>query len=78
MQSGSADVGIIALSLAMSPGMKDGRYYLIPQSDYPRLEQAGVILSWAQDRPAADAFHQFITAPEGKSILAKYGFALPQ
>ena len=78
VQSGSADVGIIALSLAMSPGMKDGRYYLIPQSDYPRLEQAGVILSWAQDRPAADAFHQFITAPEGKSILAKYGFALPQ
>ena len=78
VQSGSADVGIIALSLAMAPSMKDGRYFLIPQGDYRPLEQAGVILSWAQDRPAADAFRTFLSGPEGKQILVRYGFTMPQ
>jgi molybdate transport system substrate-binding protein len=78
VQSGSVDAGIIALSLAMSPSMKDGRYFPIPQSDYPKLEQGGLILSWAQDRPAADAFRQFLTGSEGREVLAKYGFGLPQ
>jgi molybdate transport system substrate-binding protein len=79
VQSGAVDAGIIALSLAMSPSMKDsGRYYEIPQADYPRLEQAGVILSWARDRSAADAFHEFVAGPEARQILSKYGFGLPQ
>lgn len=78
VQSGSADVGIVALSLAMSPSIKDGRFFVIPQGDYPPLEQTGVILTWAQDRTAADAFRTFLTAPEGKQILGKYGFAMPR
>lgn len=78
VQNGSADIGVIALALAMSPSMKDGRHFLIPQNDYPPLEQAGVILSWAQDRPAADAFRTFLTGPDGKRILVKYGFAMPR
>ena len=79
VQSGAVDAGIIALSRAMSPNMKDaGRYYQIPAADYPRLEQAGVTLSWAQDRQAADAFRQFLTGPEGRRILARYGFGLPE
>ena len=32
----SADTGIVALSLALSPNMKDkGRYFEIPSADYP-------------------------------------------
>jgi molybdate transport system substrate-binding protein len=79
VQSGSVDAGIVALSLAMSPGMKQsGRYYQIPQSDYPPLEQAGVILSWAQDPAAAEAFGQFLTGSEGRRILSAYGFSSPK
>src|SRR5580693_5489679 len=44
--SGSADVGIVALSLALSPNMKDkGLYVEIPGGEYPPIEQACVILS---------------------------------
>ena len=44
--SKSADVGIVALSLALSPNMKDkGRYEEIPTSEYPPTEQACVILA---------------------------------
>ena len=55
-----------------------GKYYEIPQSDYPRLEQAGVILSWAQDPSAAGAFRDFLTGSEGRQVLNTYGFGLPR
>src|SRR6516165_4018869 len=36
VHSGNAEVGIIALSLALAPAMKnDGRYVIIPPKDYP-------------------------------------------
>jgi len=44
--SGSADIGIVALSPAMSPNMKDkGCYPEIPATEYPPIDQARVILS---------------------------------
>jgi len=43
--SGAADAGMVALSLAVSPNMKGkGRYFEIPASEYPPIEQACVIL----------------------------------
>ena len=79
VQSGSADVGIIALSLALSPGMKDsGTYFLIPLEDYPPLIQAGEVLSYAKDAPAAKTFREFMLSEPGKAILKQYGFALPK
>jgi len=49
--SGAADVGIVALSLALSPNMKDqGRYAEIPMSDYPPIEQACVVLKSAKNK----------------------------
>lgn len=78
VQTGSVDAGIIALSLALAPSLKSaGRYYLIPQSDHPPIRQAGLILPWARDRGTAEAFRDFITGPEGRSILKAYGFEPP-
>src|ERR1700680_4453260 len=52
--SGSADVGILALSLALSPNMKDkGRYAEIPAEEYPPIEQACVILSSSKNKEIA-------------------------
>jgi molybdate transport system substrate-binding protein len=75
VESGSADVGIIALSLALAPTMRDkGHYWKIPLDSYPRLEQAGVIMTWAKDAEAARAFRDFMTGKEGQVILKRYGF----
>src|SRR6478609_11073099 len=43
--TGAADIGIVALSLAVSPNMKKegGKYYLIPETSHNRLEQGAVI-----------------------------------
>src|SRR5438552_17731361 len=39
-QSGNAQAGIIALSLALAPGMKNGKAWEIPAGMYPPIEQA--------------------------------------
>jgi molybdate transport system substrate-binding protein len=78
VQSGAADAGIVALSLALAPNVKGkGRMYEIPVSTYPRLEQGGVILKSAQDVDAARAFRGFLLSADGQAILKQYGFAPP-
>jgi molybdate transport system substrate-binding protein len=79
VESGSADAGVIALSLALSPALRDkGRHWEVPLDAYPRLEQGGIILSWAQDRTAALALRAFVLSNEGKAILKRYGFFFPE
>jgi molybdate transport system substrate-binding protein len=76
--SGSADVGIIALSLALSPNMKDkGRYAEVPAGDYPAIEQACVIMRSSKNKDIALQFEKFIRSPPIKELFKKYGFAIP-
>jgi molybdate transport system substrate-binding protein len=78
-QSGTTDIGIIALSLAMAPPMKDaGTYVEIPAGDYPTMSQAGVILSYAKNPSTAQLFKQFMMSPEARAILKRYGFGIPR
>jgi molybdate transport system substrate-binding protein len=81
VQSGAADIGIIALSLAIAPTVKKtGSYWEIPLSAYARIEQAAVILREAQSRghfEAVQRFYDEVRAPEGQAILRRYGFFLP-
>ncbi len=79
VESGAADIGVIALSLAMAPAMKEkGRYWQVPLDDYPTMEQGSVILNWAQDRAATESFRSFVAGPQGRAVLRRYGFILPQ
>jgi molybdate transport system substrate-binding protein len=76
--SGSADVGIVALSLALSINMKDkGRYAEVPASDYPPIEQACVILSSSRNKEAARGFLAFIKTAAVADTLTRYGFEVP-
>jgi molybdate transport system substrate-binding protein len=78
VDTGAADVGIFALSLALAPTMRDrGRYVEVPADAYPPLEQGGVILTGAKDLAAAQALREFLTSPEARDVLAKYGFRRP-
>lgn len=78
VQSGAADAGIIALSLAVAPALaKEGRYSEVPLDAYPRMDQGGIILSRARDLEAARAFRGFVLGSEGRATLGRYGFFLP-
>jgi molybdate transport system substrate-binding protein len=79
VQSGAADIGILALALALSGPMKDkGRYWEVPADSYPTLEQEGVILGAAKDRAAAGEFRAFVMSAEGRAVLERYGFVVPR
>jgi molybdenum ABC transporter molybdate-binding protein len=72
--SGSADVGIVALSLALSPNMKDqGRYAEIPPTEYPSIDQACVILSSSKNKETARQFLSFIKTAAVANTLKWYG-----
>lgn len=76
--SGSADVGIVALSLALSPTMSDkGRYVEIQTSEYPAIEQACVILRSSKDKETARRFLAFIKSATVSDAFKKYGFDVP-
>ncbi len=78
VESGNADAGIIALSIALAPALKDkGRYAIVPIDSYPRLEQGAVVLNAAGDPSAAQAFLEFVLGPEGRTVLDRFGFILP-
>ncbi len=79
VQSGAADVGILALSLAIAPQMRDtGRFWQMPLDAYPRMEQGGIILKSAKNLETARAFRDFTLGDHGREVLKRYGFYLPE
>lgn len=77
VESGAADAGVIALSLAIAPTMKTkGRYWVVPADAYPPLEQGGVVLKAAEAPEAARAFCEFLQSSEARGILKGYGFTI--
>jgi molybdate transport system substrate-binding protein len=77
VQSGNAQVGIVALSLAVSPAMKTGERWEIPTDTYPAIEQGAIVLNSAKNKDAARSFLEFVKSESGRETLAKYGFAVP-
>jgi molybdate transport system substrate-binding protein len=78
VESGNAQAGLIALSHALAPAMKDkGRYWTVRLDAYPTLNQAAVVLSRSKQQDAARKFLEFLRTPEATSLLASYGFSLP-
>jgi molybdate transport system substrate-binding protein len=78
-QSGAADVGIIALSLALSPVLQQagGKYWLIPAETHQPLQQGFVLLPHAKGNDGASRFMGFFTTSEAKAILKSFGFSQP-
>ncbi len=78
VQSGNADAGLIALSLAMGPNMRNaGRYYVVPESYYASLEQAAILLKNSKNKAVAAQFLEFVKRPEIVKLMSDYGFTLP-
>ncbi|MGA3092544.1 MAG: molybdate ABC transporter substrate-binding protein [Terriglobales bacterium] len=78
VESGNAQVGLIALSHALAPAMKDkGRYWVVPLDAYPTLNQAAVVLSKSKQQEASRRFLDFLRSPEASALLTGYGFSLP-
>jgi molybdate transport system substrate-binding protein len=78
-QSGSADVGVIALALALAPALKNsGTYFEIPETLHPPIEQAAVVLSSSRLKVLARQFVEALKTPDNVRVLQSFGFAVPK
>jgi molybdate transport system substrate-binding protein len=79
VESGNADIGILALSLALAPPLRDeGSYYQIPASFYPAIDQGVVILKSSKEKNVARQFLAFLKRPEIVEFMRNYGFNVPE
>jgi molybdate transport system substrate-binding protein len=75
VDSGAAEVGIVALSVVVAPSVREkGSYFTIPQAEYPPIEQACAILKASQHKKTARQFLDFIKSPAAVAKLKQYGF----
>jgi len=79
VESGNAQVGLIPLSLALSPELaKKGGYALVPDDMHQPLEQGFIVTKRGVGNPVAAAFAKFVQSPAAKAILLRYGYSLPE
>jgi molybdate transport system substrate-binding protein len=79
-QTGAAEVGIIALSLALSPTMQQagGKYWLVPATAHQPLLQGFVLLQHARGNTGAEKFAAFCDSPTARTTLRRFGFGESQ
>ncbi len=79
VQSGAAEIGILALSQALSPILgKAGRFWEIPSKVYSPLPQSIVILKTARahhNLRAVRIFYDWVKGSFGQAVLRKYGLS---
>jgi molybdate transport system substrate-binding protein len=79
VESGNADIGILALSLVSAPPLKThGTYYEIPTSFYPAIDQAVVILKSSKQKNIARQFLSFLRRPEIAEFMRGNGLTVPE
>ncbi|GAB3002543.1 molybdate ABC transporter substrate-binding protein [Cyclobacterium sediminis] len=76
LSTGAADVGIIALSLALAPTMKKyGKgYYLLPAKSHNPLHQGAIITEFGKGNAEAAMFFDYLKSPTAREIFKTYGF----
>lgn len=78
VQTGNADVGIIALALALNPELASrGGHALIPANLHQPLEQGFIITRRAAGNALARKFADHMGSQEARRIMARHGFTLP-
>ena len=78
VESGSAQAGVIALSMVLAPEMKGkGRSWEVPESDHAPIIQSGCVSAYAKDQVLADKFLTFMQSETARAILKRNGFGSP-
>jgi molybdate transport system substrate-binding protein len=75
VETGAAEIGLVAKSLAASPAMRERcRFVVLPTDLAPGLRQAGAVMRNAANAGDALRFVAFLRSPAGRAIFAQGGF----
>lgn len=74
LQTGAADAGIVALSVANVPEVE---WVPIEPSLHTPLNQVAAVVRRSAHPDLALAFVRFVTGPQGRPVMKRFGFVLP-
>jgi len=78
VESGAAEVGIIALSLAKFPSLAKHGHHLIDEARHNPLTQGYIVTKRGGSKPAVMNFAKFMETDEAHEIMERYGFVMPK
>lgn len=79
VETGNADAGFVALSLVLSPKLKDrGRWIEVPAELHTPLDQGAVITRHGAANPAAARYLAFLRSEQAREIFRRFGYAVPR
>lgn len=78
VESGTADVGFVALSLVLSPRLQSrGRWIPVPEELHAPLTQGAVLTRRGRSNPAAARYLAFLRSDAAREVLLRFGYAIP-
>lgn len=79
VQSGNAQVGLIARSIALIPALAAaGVSAPLPAGSYPGIEQAAIVISASKNQPLARRFLDDLKLPAISDVMRRFGFEPPR
>lgn len=77
IESGHAELGFVALSQVLDPKVKGkGSRWDVPGNLHEPIKQDAILLTKGKDNPAAKTLMEFMSGPQAKAIIERYGYAL--
>jgi len=76
VRSGNAEAGLVALSLVIHETAVT--YVTVDESLHQPIEQALAVVKDTKNEELARRFVAFVRGPEGRAVLEKYGFVVPE
>lgn len=80
VDSGAADIGLIAKSLVVAPETRGrGKWVEVPKNSHEPIAQGVVVLKHGAETQSDSArkFVDFLFTPKARAIFEKYGYVLP-
>lgn len=73
--SGAAEAGFVALSQVI--GVRDARYYLVPDSLHPPIAQGAAVIGRAGPKPHVERFVEYLRGPAARAVMESFGYDVP-
>ena len=78
IETGNAQVGFVGIGYAKAGKNSKGRTWQVPADIQPLIEQGGIVTTKGRGNLLSIKYLDFLRAEEGRSILRKCGFVLPE